>query len=113
MGEGEFIGNGSVHWKVNHGNRNMEARPDNGRVRGREGVNTSQQNINGRDRRSGGEFTVVLRFNSRQQAEAAMKDGLAGLDETDPNNVYMTVRLPLLQRPNPDDAPDPEVRVRW
>jgi hypothetical protein len=113
MGDGEFVGNASVHWKINHDNRNMDARQGNGRVRGREGVNTDNRNVHGRDRRGGDEFTVVLRFNSRQQAEAAMRDGLGGLDDKDPNNVYMTLRLPLLQRANPDDAPDPEIRVRW
>jgi hypothetical protein len=82
-------------------------------VRGREGVNTDNRNIHGRDRRAADEFTVVLRFNSRTQAEAAVQRGLQQLNDKDPSNVYLTLELPALNRGDADDPPEPEVRVRW
>lgn len=114
MGYGQFVGNGSVHWRVDHeAGRDMDMDASDDAPTQYHRVHVKRR-IQGSDPTRGDAFSVTLRFDSREQAEQAFKDALAGLNGAkDPKNVYVTVQVPALRRPNATAAPDPEVRVRW
>lgn len=114
MGDGEFIGNQSIHWRIDHGqaqNLTVVQGSDDRPTRDHE-VRLNRR-VQGRDPRRGDQFRVVLRFDSVLQAQQALDDALKSMDGKDAANVYVTVTLPALRRTNPANPPAPEVRVSW
>jgi hypothetical protein len=126
MGDGEFSGNGSVHWQITHdddgGNpRALTARQGQGnhpttaddinvteRARGRDGV----QVLNvGRRKGHRGKFRVRLRFEKIEDARNAAAGAQNVMLE---NGMYVLVLdVPVIDRTIPGDAPPAEVKVDW
>lgn len=127
MGDGEVVGNLSVHWKIDHGtgaaaplivNQGNPNRPV-----GNHHVNTTDK-AQGRDPKPVGQvrgthknakdgyFGVRLRFESAADANTAFQEALAA-----PLNVaggfYVEVNVRAIERPNPNAAPDAEVKIEW
>jgi hypothetical protein len=113
MGNGEVTGNMSVHWKIDHGYPNKPSihQGNPNRPTGNNDVNTDST-IQGRDPKKATEILVRMRFASVEAAHAAWNQGVAN-PETTNGNVYVTVRVPMLTRAHPDDAPPADLRFEW
>jgi hypothetical protein len=113
MGEGEFVGNASIHWKIDHrANQDMDIQINDGQqVTRPHGVNVKRR-VRGNDprRERDDTFEVEMRFDNRADAEAALTKALNELDRKD-GEVYATVIVPAPRRPHPPQRPD--VRVNW
>ena len=114
MGDGEFIGNASIHWKIRHQADLDDIRLDDNHVpNNRKGVSLAKRRVHGRDpdRELANLFEVTLRFDDIGDAQTAFADAIAGATKVG-NEYYVTVRLPAPQRANPN-VPRPDVKVRW
>lgn len=126
MGDGEFSGNGSVHWQITHDDDGGNARPLTAR-QGQSNHPTTADDINvasrarGRDavtlanvgRRKGhrGKFRVRLRFENIQDAKNAAAAAQSVMFE---NGMYVLVLdVPVIERATADDPPPAEVKVDW
>ena len=125
MGGGEFIGNGSVYWSVDHEDgadlkvktNDSNRPPKNGTTN----VHTKTK-ANGRDpipvadvgKRKGhtGEFRVKLRFQSNAAAQAAANGATPFFDATT-NMWTLVLDVPVIAREDPNDGPASEIRVDW
>ncbi len=113
MGNGEFVGNESIHWRIRHRDDLDEIQRDAKRVqKPRKGINVSKNVLHGRDpdRERTNTFEVRMRFDSRADAENALAKALAALSGGD-GAIYATVIVPAPVRPDPPD--DPDVNVTW
>jgi hypothetical protein len=124
MGGGEFIGNGSVYWSVDHEDgadlkvkmNDSNRPPKNGSTN----VHTKKK-ANGRDpipvgdvgKKKGhpGNFRVTLRFPSERAAQAAASG--AKPSGNDAVGWTLVFDVPVIGRDDPDDSPASEVRVDW
>lgn len=86
MGEGEYGGNGSVHWKVIHGNGRSIVASGNANVRGIDN-----------DPAAGGDFTVTV------------EDVAPGSYNYNANSRTLTVSVPI----NHGSTYTRQVKVRW
>ena len=121
MGDGEFSGNGSVHWSLDHGDgqqvrvkQNEPRRPRNGDAHN---VATDQK-VLGRDVRTVQFFDVKLRFESKADARTQLQAALAAVDRAaDGSSFFLDFRVPATvngaQRSDPDTGPRPDVGVHW
>lgn len=126
MGDGEFSGNGSVHWQITHDDDGGNARPLTSR-QGQTGHPTTADDINvattarGKDgvalanvgRRKGhrGKFRVRLRFENIQDANNAAAAAQNVMFE---NGMYVLVLdVPVIDRSVPGEPPPAEVKIDW
>ena len=115
MGDGEFIGNGSIHWKIDHGaQQDMDIQiNDNPQVTRDHGVNVKRR-VRGRDPRRvvpNGKMQVELRFATVDEARDALETA-KGTANNKNGQVYVTVIVDAPQRAAGGDYP-PDVRVIW
>ena len=114
MGDGEFIGNGSIHWKIDHGaQQDMDIQINDANPVNRDhGVNVKRR-VRGKDPRrelANETLEVELRFETVDQARDALE--LAkGTANNKAGYVYVTVVVSAPRRANPNHPPD--VRVHW
>jgi hypothetical protein len=87
MGDGEYGGNGSIHWKVNHGN---------GRIINVTG-NVHADGIDDDPKDKGGDFTITV------------EDVAAGAYNYNAASKTLTVTVPIKHGPNYTR----QVRIRW
>jgi hypothetical protein len=125
MGDGEFSGNGSVYWSIDHEDgadlkvktNDSNRPPKNGTTN----VHTKTK-ANGRDpipvadvgKKKGhtGKFRVKLRFESEAAAQDALNRATPALDNTT-GRWTLVVDVPVVARNQPDDPPASEIRVDW
>lgn len=126
MGDGEFSGNGSVHWQITHdddmGNpRALTAKQGqtphptvdddinvSERARGKDGV--SLANV-GKRKGHRGKFRVRLRFERIEDAKNAAAGAQTIMLE---NGMFVLVLdVPVIDRSTAGDPPPSEVKVDW
>jgi hypothetical protein len=126
MGDGEFSGNGSVHWQITHDDDAGNAKPLNAkqgqanhpttaddinvasRARGRDGVAVA--NV-GKRKGHRGKFRVRLRFENIQDAKNA---SAAAQDVMLESGMYVLVLdVPVIDRAVAGEPPPAEVKVDW
>jgi hypothetical protein len=125
MGDGEFSGNGSVYWSVDHEDgadlkvkiNDSNRPPKNGTTN----VHTKTK-ANGRDpipvadvgKKKGhtGKFRVRLRFESDVAAQDA-RNGATVSQDAATRTWTLVLDVPVIARNNPDDDPPSEIRVDW
>ncbi len=123
MGNGEVVGNQSVHWKIDHdkGEKKLKVNPNRpDRPTGDDEVNVDKAAM-GRDpipvatigKGKNGYFNVRLRFDSIDQARTETEKALRALKDDGKGNFYLQVDIRALNRAHPDDAPPAEVRIDW
>ena len=125
MGDGEFSGNGSVYWSIDHEDGadlkvkvNDASRPPKN---GTTNVHTKTK-ANGRDpipvgdvgKKKGhtGKFRVKLRFESNTAAQEARHGATPFFDSTT-GMWTLVLDVPVIARDDPDDGPASEIRVDW
>jgi len=121
MGDGEYVGNASVHWGIDHGDgQRVRVKQDEGR-RPRNG---DQHNVStdtkvfGRDAKIIQNFDITLRFESKADARKQLEAALAAVDAA-PNGTsfFLSFKVPATingtQRTDPDTGPRPDVAVHW
>ena len=123
MGDGEFSGNGSVYWSIDHEDgadlkvktNDSNRPPKNGttnvhvktKANGRDPIPVADV---GRVKGHPGKFRVTLRF----QSETAARDAARGATPVYDGTVWtLVLDVPAIERQNPDDAPASEIRVDW
>jgi hypothetical protein len=121
MGDGEYVGNASVHWSVDHGDGNKvkvkHDEPRRPRSGDRHNVSTDTK-VLGRDAKTIESFDVTLRFESKADARTQLQAAMATVDAA-PNGVsfFLTFTVPATvngtQRNDPDTGPRPDVGVHW
>ena len=112
MGDGEFVGNQSIHWRMRHANDLDDIRLDDNHLpNNRRGVSLAKRRVHGRDtdRELNDVFEVTLRFDNPDQADAALKTAPR---EVLGHGTYVTITVPAPRRANPN-TPRPDVRVHW
>jgi len=123
MGDGEFSGNGSVYWSIDHGDgADLKVKTNDSNRPPKNGTTNVhvKTKANGRDpipvadveRAKGhpGKFRVTLRF----QSETAAQDAARGATPVYDGTVWtLVLDVPAIARQNPDDAPASEIRVDW
>jgi hypothetical protein len=126
MGDGEFSGNGSVHWQVTHDDDTGNPRPLTAkqgqtshpttaddinvkeRARGRDGVEIA--NV-GKRKGHRGKFRVRLRFETIEDARNASAAAQNVMFE---NGMYLLVLdVPVIDRGTAGDPPPAEVKIDW
>lgn len=125
MGDGEFSGNGSVYWIVDHEDGADLKVKDKDTTRPGKGGGTNlhvKTKAQGRDpipvadvgKKKGhaGSFRVRLRFQSQAAAQQAASAVKLSLDNAT-GMWTLEVDVPVIGRDNPDDPPASEVRVDW
>jgi len=122
MGDGEFSGNGSVYWSIDHEDgADLKVKtndPNRPPKNGSTNVHTKTK-ANGRDpipvadvgKKKGhpGKFRLTLRF----QNEDAARDAAGATPVFDGTVWTLVLDVPAIARQNPDDAPASEIRVDW
>ena len=125
MGGGEYSGNGSVYWTIDHEDgadlrvkvNNSNRPPKNGttnvhtktKAQGRDAIDVADV---GKQKGHTGKFRVRLRFESNAGAQDALRgatpffDGVTGM-------WTLVLDVPVIPRAEPDHGPAPEVRVDW
>jgi hypothetical protein len=121
MGGGEYVGNASVHWSVDHEDgqkvkvkQEEPRRPRNGDSHS---VSTDTK-VFGRDPKTIEHFDVTLRFESKADARAQLQAALAAVDAAaNGTSFFLSFKVPATvnekQRPDPDIGPRPDVGVHW
>ena len=111
MGSGELTGNQSVHWRIDHANgRKPKVNQGNpNRPNGDDEVNVDSI-VQGRDPKKAAHVLVRMRFRDQAEWEEALK---GARQETMSDNLFVTIRVPLLERKDPDDQPPADVRFDW
>ena len=123
MGDSNYGGNGSIHWSIDHQDRqgltirrNDAARPKHG---GRSNVHANKCKLQGRDPRADAEyFDVTLRFEP-QQSPNRIEQLTKALEEAKSaeGSFFVKFRVPATvnkqQRKKPGEKPWPDVRVQW
>jgi hypothetical protein len=121
MGGGEYVGNASVHWSVDHEDgqkfrvkQDEPRRPRNG---DQHNVSTDGK-VFGRDAKSIQNFDVTLRFESKADARAQLQAALAAVDAAaNGTSFFLSFKVPAtvngMQRTDPDMGPRPDVGVHW
>ena len=113
MGSGEFVGNQSVHWKIDHGtDEELYVDLDGDGIPDKPNNVKIKKCVHGCDGKRTETFTVRLRFDSAAQASERLASALKQID-AGKDGAYITVELPCLRRKKADDSPAPEVSVRW
>ena len=123
MGEGNYGGNGSVHWSIDHEDHQDLKVKNNTTGRPKK---TDPDNVHvktkalGRDGKNIEFFDVTVRFEQQQnpspvaQLTSALQQALAASPGT---SFFVTFRVPATvngtPRSNPDEQLWPDVRVRW
>lgn len=124
MGNGEVVGNQSVHWKIDHEkgtkkptvNTNRADRPT-----GDDEVNADRQ-VMGRDPvdpkaigkgERKGYFNVRLRFDSPAEANAELQKAARTIKEDGAGHWYVVLDVRAVIRAHADDKPPAEVRIDW
>ena len=121
MGGGEYVGNASVHWSIDHEDgKKVKVKQDEPR-RPRNGdqftVSTDSK-VFGRDAKTIQSFDVTLRFESKADARTQLQAALAAVDAA-PNGAsfFVSFKVPATvngtQRTDPDTGPRPDVGVHW
>ena len=125
MGYGQWVGNESVHWEVAHeddagtlvplASKAHASHPSIGHdvhiERCARGCDPIALRDVGRRKGHSGRFRVTLRFEKREDAQAAL-DALRQVSEQD--GMYeVAVDVPVISRKHADDAPPAEVRIDW
>jgi hypothetical protein len=121
MGDGEYVGNASVHWSVDHEDgqkvkvkQDEPRRPRNGDPHS---VSTDTK-VYGRDARAVQHFDVTLRFESKADARTQLLAALAAVDAAaNGSSFFLNFKVPAtingVQRTDPDAGPRPDVGVHW
>ena len=125
MGGGEYSGNGSVYWTVDHEDgadlkvkdRDPGRPPKNGstnvhvktKAQGRDPIAVADV---GRRKGHTGKFRVKLRFESNTAAQDAFKGAAPFFDATT-GMWTLVLDVPVIARDDADDGPASEVRVDW
>jgi hypothetical protein len=121
MGDGEYVGNASVHWSVDHGDGNkVKVKQDEPRRprRGDQYTVSTDTRVLGRDEKTIESFDVTLRFESKADARTQLQAAMAAVDAA-PNGAsfFLTFTVPATvngtQRNDPDTGPRPDVGVHW
>jgi hypothetical protein len=121
MGDGEYVGNASVHWSVDHADgRKVRVQQNHGR-RPRNGDQfdvASDNKVFGRDAKTVQHFDVTLRFESKADAQAQLQAALAAVNvASNGTSFFLSFRVPATvngqQRTDPDSGPRPDVGIRW
>jgi hypothetical protein len=125
MGDGEFSGNGSVYWTIDHEDgADLKVKDkDDGRPTKNGGTNVHiKSKAHGRDalavadvgKKKGhtGKFRVRLRFESSTGAQDALRGATPFLDSAT-GMWTLVLDVPVIPRDTPDDGPASEVRVDW
>jgi hypothetical protein len=121
MGDGEYVGNASVHWRVDHANgQRLRVQQNHAqRPRNRDAFDVaSDTKIHGRDASTVQHFDVTLRFESKTDARAQLQAALAAVDVAPDNtSFFLSFRVPATvngqQRTDPDSGPRPDVGIHW
>jgi len=121
MGDGEYVGNASVHWSVDHTDgRKVRVQQNHGRrPRNGDQFDVALDNkVFGRDAKTVQHFDVTLRFESKADARTQLQAALAAVDVApDGTSFFLSFRVPATvdgqQRPDPDSGPRPDVGIRW
>jgi len=127
MGDGEFVGNGSVEWRVVHeadGNAkalthtNAGGRPGADQVRvgnanhlDAEGHDPIAFADIGRKHQNPGFFKVIMRFPTAAAAEAACGSAKNVVERG--GKYFLEVLVPAINRQNPNADRPAEVKVEW
>lgn len=125
MGDGEFSGNGSVYWSIDHEDgADLKVKtndPNRPPKNGTTNVHTKTK-ANGRDpipiadvgKKKGhpGRFRVKLRFESNAAAQGA-RNGATVSQDAATGAWTLALDVPVIARNNPDDDPPSEIRVDW
>jgi hypothetical protein len=121
MGGGEYVGNASVHWSVDHEDgqavrvkQNEPRRPRRGDAHN---VSTDVK-VFGRDEKSVESFDVTLRFESKADALRQLQEATKAVNgASDGKSFFLTFKVPATvngtQRNDPDTEPRPDVKVHW
>jgi hypothetical protein len=121
MGDGQVSGNQSVHWSIDHENgQNLRVQENAGR-RPRNGDNfdvSLDSRILGRDPKNATEFSVTLRFESKDDATRQLQAALRVVEQAAPNtSFFLNFTVPAtvngVPRQDPDAGPGPDIRFRW
>jgi len=111
VGNGEVTGNQSVHWRINHDNGKKpkvnQGNPN--RPTGDDEVNVDDL-VQGRDPSKADHVMVRMRFIDKAEADKELQ---AAQGKEMEGHYYVTIRVPLLARKNPNDSPPADVRVDW
>jgi hypothetical protein len=120
MGDGHVTGNQSVHWGIDHEN-GQKVRAANSTRRPRNGDDfdvAHDTKVFGRDPKNATEFSVTLRFESKDDATKQLQAALSVVQQAAPNtSFFLNFTVPAtvnkVPRENPDDPPGPDIRFRW
>ena len=121
MGGGEYVGNASVHWSVDHEDgQKVKVKQDEPRRprNGDQHTVSTDTKVLGRDAKTVKQFDVTLRFESKSDARTQLGAALVAVDAA-PNGAsfFLTFTVPATvngtQRTDPDTDPRPDVGVRW
>jgi len=121
MGDGEYVGNASVHWSVDHADgRKVRVQQNHGR-RPRNGDQfdvASDNKVFGRDAKTVQHFDVTLRFESKADARKQLDAAIDAVNRAaDGTSFFLTFKVPATvngtQRTDPDTGPRPDVGVHW
>ena len=125
MGDGEFSGNGSVYWSIDHEDgADLKVKTNDSNRPPKSGTTNVhiKKKANGRDpidvadvgNKKGhpGKFRVRLRFQSNTAAQGAASGAAPFFDATT-NMWTLVLDVPVIARKDPDDGPVSEIRVDW
>jgi hypothetical protein len=121
MGDGEIIGNLSVHWSIAHDDgqplrvKQNETRRPTGNDPHNVATGTKAQ---GRDPKSVDYFDVMLRFESKADATTQLQSALAAVANAQADSsFFINFRVPAtvngVPRQSPDSGPRPDVGIKW
>ena len=122
MGDSNYGGNGSIHWSIDHQDRqgltirrNDAARPKHG---GRSNVHANKGKLQGRDPRADAEFRrhAALRTAAEPKSDRQLTKALEEAESAE-GGFFVKFRVPATvnkqQRKKPGEKPWPDVRVQW
>ena len=123
MGEGNYGGNGSVHWSIDHENGGKDLRVKTNELKrpkkGEDDIHIKNA-VYGRDDKQAEYFDVTLRFEQGQnpnpvsQLMSALQQATSAAAGA---SFFVTFRVPAtvngVHRPSPEEQLWPDVRVRW
>jgi hypothetical protein len=121
MGDGEYVGNASVHWSIDYGNGQKVRVKENEPRRPRKGDDhnvSTDIKVLGRDEKTVQSFEVTLRFESRTEARRQLDAAIDAVNRAaEGTSFFLTFKVPATvngtQRSDPDTGPRPDVGVHW
>src|SRR5438105_2932300 len=104
MGGGDFGSNGSVHWKIQY--NDDAAYPDH------VDIDMIDHKHIGAKKKHTGKFRVTARYNTVDEARAALKDAQDRFDKNPRAILHLDVNV-RPERPDPGPSDEWEVRIDW